>query len=672
MKRIYLSLTLLLMFAACPASASISIPGADSIHIRDYFDASITTSLKQPVTTSIVSGTLPFGLRLSADNRIIGYPTAVMNTSAVLSAKGANGKIEKQKIVFRVVDDKFRLLYRELPVAKIGKQISVKIEGQGGTPPYSGCKIERVRVFTNGGAAKPGAKAPETDSAPQWLSLKPDCTLTAKPDIESIVLMVISAHDKSGASANEFYALRSASNPASRGWLETKARAYNKDYQNRFSPYGLTLELSPTGAFQSYGDSAIWTGTYLAGAAYYYAVTHEDYARKNVEKALSATTQLREITGVPGLIARAYQKDEWVGRQPEPDIKNNPANHSYYIESGPWKGWSFLSTASRDQFTGVFWGDATVWELFDNPDWRRRASENIISMAAHIWDNKMHIMDADGKHTRHGVMSGYGIQDSEGEVTYDPYTGPMRVPNGFNGALDLNWFDMAAGVAPDAKTRDLWRTRYLNLIATTPNPEPGRTFEYNYLSNLRKLYVFGLAYNKYYETVWFNLNLLFNNYYHLIRFEKDPKFRQKYRDVLRFLWEDAQPMKDGCEAPEARRVAREGNPHFTWQYLAAMGDREPDRIFDAVSSLIAFPNGPRAPYKIVDPIDIRAVPGHPDWACEPVPIQYRRPQDFQWQRSPYDTDLSWSPSENGRNFPGVDVITPYWMGRYYGFIPSYL
>lgn len=662
---------LFVLSSVCLASSGITVPGAERIRIGDYYDAPVVVAdWQQPYKVSLAGGRLPFGLRLAADGRIIGYPAAVERTVAKIKAVAPNGETAEQEIEFLVTGEGFRLLYRELPVAPLGKTTSVKIEGVGGAPPWS-CKIERARTFFDG-AAKPGAKTPDDDEPPAWLSLNSDCTLTAAPDKETIVLLIVTATDSAGAAAKEFYALRSAADPAAPGWLEQKARDYNLDYQKRFSPYGLTLEINENGVYHSYGDSAMWTGTYLAGAAYFYAVTGEDSARAYLVKSLDATTRLREITGVPGLIARAYENDEWVGKAPEPQIKPDPADHRYLVGSGPYKGWRFLSTASRDQFTGVLWGNATVFELFDDPSLAAPAATNIVSMASHIWDNNMHIMDADGKHTRHGVMSGYGIQDSEGNVSYDPYASPSRIPNGFNGALILNWFDMAAAAAPDEATRTLWRDRYLALISKEPNPAPGRSFERGYLTHLKKLYVYGEAFNTYWDTAWFNLNLLFNNYFHLIRFEKNPKIRAIYRETLKYLWEDRKPLPPGagCDAPEKRRAGRERNPHFTWQYLAAEGDRDPDKIFDAVSELIAFPRGPRAPFAIADPIDLPSVPGHDDWACEPVPIQYRYTEDFMWQRAPYALSKNWPTDDLKRNFAGVDMVTPYWMGRYFGFVPG--
>jgi hypothetical protein len=672
-KNVFLCIAVISILSSnvCSAATSIKIPGTENIPVGLRFEAKLSADgLKAPLKTEVTAGKLPFGLSLTPDGTITGTPVAVVRTSAKIKVTDSADKSVEEDIPFAVTDAKFRLIYGDLPVAKVGKKTTLKIQGQGGAPPYLGCKIERARTFYNGGAAKFGAKAPTEEGAPVWFSVSDDCSVTVSPDKEAIVIFIISANDSAGASAKEFYAIRATTDPSKPGWLEAKAREYNKDYQDRFSPYGLTVEIDPKGAYYNYGDSAMWTGTYLAGAAYYYAVTKEDYARANLDKSLAATTRLREITGVPGLIGRAYENDEWVGKSDHPHIEPNEAQHRYLVKDGPYKGWRVLTTASRDQYTGVFWGNAAVYNVVQDPAFKKRAAENIVSMATHIWDHKMRVVDPDGKMTNHGLMSGYAISDSEGLKHYDPYNSPARIQNGYNAALLLNWFDLAANVAPDEKTREMWRTRYINLISKEPNPEPGRDFERNYLSFLKKLYVYGESFNGYYETAWFNLNLLFNNYYDLVWNENNENLRKKYREVLRFLWEDKTPMENGCDAPTKRRAGREKNPHFTWQYLAAQGGRDPEKIFDAVSALIIFPRGPKTTYKIVDPIDIPTVPGHPTMSCEPVPVQYRMPEDFFWQRAPYGVNTSWPQSDDGRQFAGVDVITPYWMGRYFGFVPG--
>lgn len=674
MKKICL-VSMFLFICVVPAVAETFVY-EKSFHIREYAEEPMVAGdLATPFqSVTLVEGALPFGLRVCGNANICGYPTAVQITHALLRVSDANGRVADIEASLMISDDATRFDYQEIPVMRVGDTVSVNVSFQGPAPRADSCRIRKARTFTPGYAARPGARAPYIDAAPSWLWVSPDCVLTVTPDSEAVVLLILAADTAEGIEISEMYVLRSANDPASPGPLETKARAYNVDYQNRFSPNGLTLEIDGNGAYHAYGDSAMWTGTYLAGAAYYYAVTGEDYARANLEKALDATTRLRLITGVPGLIARAYEFDEWKPKRNAPYIADDPSRNSYAVKDGPFAGGRFLSTASRDQFTGVLWGNATVFELFDDASLRARASENITSMAAHLWDNKMHIMDADGRHTRHGVMSGWGIQDSEGEKNFDPYEGPARMANGMNAAMLLNWFNMAANVAPDEAARTMWRDRVMNLVSQKSNPEPGREFEKNYLKLLKTLYVYGESpYNSYWDTAWFNLNLLYNNYFHLVRFEKNSKLRERYRDVMKsVLWEDKKHIDNGCDAPEQRRAGREKNPHFTWQYLAAMGDRDPEKIFDALSELIIFPESPRAPFEIVDPMEIPTAPGHDNWACEPIPIQYRDPSDFQWQRSPYSVSPTWPSEGKGRNFPGVDVITPYWMGRWFGFIPSYL
>lgn len=673
MKNIIIAATTAFVFMFCSnVGAAISVSGAASIKTGDYVEIPVVVDGCADCSVKIASGKLPYGLRLIKGKTISGIPVAVEKTSVVFEAEGQDGAAQTSEIEFLVSGEGFRLLYAPLPVAPTGKTTSLNISGTGGAEPYGGCAIKRVRTFRYGGAAVPGMRAPSVDEAPSWLTLSNSCELTATPDEDALVLMVISATDAAGAAAEEFYVLRSAADPAATGWVEAKAREYNKDYQERFSPYGITLEIDSNGAYHEYGDSAMWTGTYLGGAAYYYAVTREPFAEKSLKKALAGTTKLREITGVPGLIARGYELDESAGKRDEPYIKINPADNSYLVEEGKYKGWRFRGTASRDQFTGVLWGNATVYDLFDEPELSNEAAANILSMATHIWDNEMHIVDVDGKPTRHGIMSGYGLGESGGPTAYDPYTTPARISNGFNAMMILNWFNMAATTAPDDKTRELWRTRIKNLISKNPNPEPGRSFERSYIGLLDNLYVYGISYNSYWDTVWFNLNLLFNNYFHLIRFEKHDKLREKYRSILATVWDDRKEMENGCEDPEKRRAGREGNPHFTWQYLAAKGDREPDKIFNAVSEMVAFPKGPRAPFDIIEPMEFERVTGHEEWTCEPVPIQYRKTSDFQWQRSPYRTNSTWPSDGIGRNFPGVDMITPYWMGRYFGYIPDYM
>src|SRR5258708_7546620 len=50
--------------------------------------------------------------------------------------------------------------------------------------------------------------------------------------------------------------------------------------------------------------AGVWTGRYLAGVAYQYAVTKDPEVRKHGGDLLAGLRRLQEVTGKPGLLAR--------------------------------------------------------------------------------------------------------------------------------------------------------------------------------------------------------------------------------------------------------------------------------------------------------------------------------------------------------------------------------
>jgi hypothetical protein len=54
-------------------------------------------------------------------------------------------------------------------------------------------------------------------------------------------------------------------------------------------------------------------------------------------------------------------------------------------------------------------------------------------------------------------------------------------------------------------------------------------------------------------------------------------------------------------------------------------------------------------------------------AREPVPIERRHAGDFIWQHSPFDLRDSYTSPEI--QYPGIDLVQPYWAGRAYGMLP---
>jgi hypothetical protein len=91
---------------------------------------------------------------------------------------------------------------------------------------------------------------------------------------------------------------------------ETDALAISANVQARHLPFGTILDpifSSPASdeivGYTRCGDSAIWTGHYLAAEAFRYQVTRTPEALDSVRKALAGVKSLSDVTGT-NLLAR--------------------------------------------------------------------------------------------------------------------------------------------------------------------------------------------------------------------------------------------------------------------------------------------------------------------------------------------------------------------------------
>src|SRR5712692_8333795 len=91
---------------------------------------------------------------------------------------------------------------------------------------------------------------------------------------------------------------------------ETDALAISANIQARHSPYGAILDPMFASAdsdqivgYTRCGDSALWTGHYLAAEAFRFKVTQSQDALKNVTQAIAGIKALTDVTGT-NLLAR--------------------------------------------------------------------------------------------------------------------------------------------------------------------------------------------------------------------------------------------------------------------------------------------------------------------------------------------------------------------------------
>jgi hypothetical protein len=147
------------------------------------------------------------------------------------------------------------------------------------------------------------------------------------------------------------------------------ALAASANIQARHFPFGTILDpifASPDNTdivgYTRCGDSAIWTGHYLAAESFRYKVTGDLTALANAQKALAGLQTLVDVTGT-NLLARCYVPMS----SPFAAGINQEESHNGIHASGQnyWIG-----NTSRDQYMGVFFGLSVAYELINQPEMR--------------------------------------------------------------------------------------------------------------------------------------------------------------------------------------------------------------------------------------------------------------------------------------------------------------
>jgi hypothetical protein len=143
---------------------------------------------------------------------------------------------------------------------------------------------------------------------------------------------------------------------------QSDALAIDATIQSRHVPYGGILDpifASPSSdtitGYTRCGDSALWTGHYLAAESYRYSVTSDPAALANAQAALAHLTALVDVTG-SDLLARCIVP---INSPYAAGITSEESANGIH-ESGAnyWIG-----NTSRDEYTGVFFGLSVAYDL---------------------------------------------------------------------------------------------------------------------------------------------------------------------------------------------------------------------------------------------------------------------------------------------------------------------
>lgn len=161
--------------------------------------------------------------------------------------------------------------------------------------------------------------------------------------------------------------------PAGRA-SDADALAISATIQSRHIPFGTLLDpiyAAPASdqivGYTRCGDSALWTGAYLAAESFRYKVTRSADALQNLKGALASLTALSAVTG-DNRLARCMVLSSWPYAA---GIASEEASNTIH-QNPPW---IWVDNTSRDQVVGAFFGLGVAFDLVDDPAVKAGASD---------------------------------------------------------------------------------------------------------------------------------------------------------------------------------------------------------------------------------------------------------------------------------------------------------
>lgn len=385
--------------------------------------------------------------------------------------------------------------------------------------------------------------------------------------------------------------------------LYDKTEAYFDYLKDGHLPYGQVVDVwwdshdrnSPV-MYDTVGDSACWTGHYLAALACRYAATSDPATLQDIDDVLDAFDMLTQITGRSGVIARFG------------GLTSDPAYQLYYQNYGngaytgvaPWQNYTWLGWPSRDTYTGYMFGMAMTWAKVSDATIRSRVQTIVERVTDRL------------------IADSWWIIDGQGHLT-----NPTPV-------WELGLMRLALSVNPTKYSGIGYDGQYTLCLLLQPHTDDKHKSDY---------FVYNLDF-----CIMGTLRLL----------ETNADKRDTYTSWLGHAFKD--DAKDHLNAEFSAVFQLANNDPYS---ACARGTLQ--------GGLYDFPMPPRW-LTWVDSGSLYLPWYDTDHATVALLPRDRPQTDFLWQRSP--TLLRGGVNGVSCEYPGLDVILPYWMGRAAGVIPT--
>ncbi len=393
--------------------------------------------------------------------------------------------------------------------------------------------------------------------------------------------------------------------------------------------------------------AGVWTGRYLAGVGYQYAVTQDPFARQHGGHILRALRVLQEVTGKPGLLARGYVKGHGPVLGWETDGRDSVEWHQ---GQGNYADYRWYGDVSVDNFNAVLYGYAVYYDLAADDEQKEFIRHDVDRLMSHLLDHHCRILDVDGEVTQYGHV-GFDPSPDRDAYYQQVFAGRYRR----YGLTTIDKLPLRASlmllpdllIAHHITGKDRYRDFYDRVIGRFKDNPPSDRYSQP-LTPERRATMDHSPEGQAYEAM-----------YNLIRYEQDEELLQRYRGWVQELWE---------------RNWMEGNSLFTYMTLALLpryappttpGQPHPipedvphseEGLRLARETLRLYP-ADRVLRPVINSLrtDIELVPGSADsgrpLALTPLPIN-ERPLDneYEWKGNPYRLDGWLKPTVTAMQF----------------------
>ncbi|MBW2704368.1 MAG: hypothetical protein JRF33_26415 [Deltaproteobacteria bacterium] len=498
--------------------------------------------------------------------------------------------------------------------------------------------------------------------------------------------------DTAGGQTCELFDIGSGSwlGPDPAGSMHDRSRAYNM-WLRRDSLYfggvGNAIYSDPPNytnviSHGGMGDSAIWTGTYLAAEALRLKATGSADARQNVIDLINTLHLLFNVSGSPGVLQRwAAPSGQHSGTELDCSDPHHHCNVQYEGNS-----YDVMGHISRDQYQGVMLGYALAYEALSAYDENTKAliREDVVEFVEELMKERTvplqitwngtdwpireiethfmvlceHEMTPDGAIHLQLDTNDYENSSAQGYQEFIPNWGDMIsqipglglltfLPRGGSGVMLASYFRVAMLVTEDAPGYEARHAAFRDFYYNNPVEDWGNVNDWIEIID-------GWFYTDDCGGSYYGNNIVMEPMFNWARLEDDPDVMDRILDEVLGprMWTEHQNTK---------------NSFFFYMYAAIDPMTYANAAQIAGEQLAGFPPPPRVKVPVDLRNDSRYFPHESDCTDQTdhdgaVDVADRVVRDFIWQRNPWEL---YDPGIDILTFPGVDYLVAYWMGRRY-------